>query len=134
MVFMNRLAWQEYRTFVNTSNLFQNVAVSIFFKTRYVSHILSTHTVPLTIWYHLFLEFWLVNTWIFAHWRHQRTVTRLENERQLKIRRGKKLGFQLSEKHPIFTSSVVDYFGIWCVCNYSRLWWESLHHIIFSSF
>ena len=39
-------------------------------------------TVPLSIWHHLFLDFWLVDTWIFPHWRHQRTVTRLENVRQ----------------------------------------------------
>ena len=51
------------------------------------------HTVRLTIWHHLFLEFWLVDTWFFIHWGHQRAVTRLENVRQLNIRRGKKLGF-----------------------------------------
>ena len=33
-------------------------------------------------------------------WRHQSAVTRLENIRQLNTRRGKKLGFQLSQKHP----------------------------------
>ena len=37
---------------------------------------------------HLFVEFWLVDTWLFAHWRHQRAVTRLKNVRQLNIRRG----------------------------------------------
>ena len=50
--------------------------------------------------YHLFLEFWLVDTSSFADWRHQRAVTCLENVRQSNIRRGKKLGFQLSHKHP----------------------------------
>ena len=60
----------------------------------------SMHIVGLTIWHHLFLEFWLVNIWFFAHWRHQRIVTHLENIRQLNIRRGKKLGFQLSYKQP----------------------------------
>ena len=59
------------------------------------------HIVRLTIWHHLFLEFWLVNTWFFAHWRHQRAVTRLENVRQLNIRRDKKLGFQLSHRQPL---------------------------------
>ena len=54
------------------------------------------HIVRLTIWHNLFLEFWLVNPWYFTHWRHQRAVTCLENVRQLNIRRGKKLGFQLS--------------------------------------
>ena len=49
----------------------------------------NLHTVCLTIWHHLFLEFCLVNTWFFAHWRHQRAVTRLENIRQLNIRRYK---------------------------------------------
>ena len=32
--------------------------------------------------------------------RHQRAVTRLENVRQLNIKRGKKLGFQLSYRQP----------------------------------
>ena len=58
------------------------------------------HIVRLTIWHHLFLEFWLVNTWFSAHWRRQRAVTRLENVRQLNLRRGKKLGFQLSHRQP----------------------------------
>ena len=52
--------------------------------------------VRLRIWHHLFLEFYF-----FAHWRHQRVVTRLENVRQLNIRRGKKLGFQLSHRQPL---------------------------------
>ena len=43
----------------------------------------------LTICHHLFLEFWLINTWFFAHWRHQLAVTRLENVRQLNITRVK---------------------------------------------
>ena len=50
---------------------------------------------------HLFVEFWLVDTWLFAHWRHQRAVTRLKNVRQLNIRRGIKLGFQLSQSQPL---------------------------------
>ena len=37
-----------------------------------------SNKVRLTIWHQLFLEFWLVNTWFFAHWRRQRTVTRLK--------------------------------------------------------
>ena len=45
---------------------------------------------------HLFFEFWLVNTWFFAHWRNQHAGTRLENVRHLNKRRSKKLGFQLS--------------------------------------
>ena len=60
-----------------------------------------SHIVRLTIWYHLLLEFWLVDTWFFAQWRQQRAVTCLENVRQLNIRRGKKLGFQLSNKQPL---------------------------------
>ena len=51
--------------------------------------------------HHLFLEFWLVYTWFFTHWRHHRAVTRLENVRQSNIRRDKKLGFQLSHKHSV---------------------------------
>ena len=64
----------------------------------------ALHTVPLTIWHHLFLEFWLVDTWIFAHWRHQCAVTRLENVRKLNIRRG----FQLSQKHPLNMKCPLD--------------------------
>ena len=51
---------------------------------------------------HLFLEFWLVDTWLFADWRHRRAVTRLENVRQSNIWRGKKLGFQMSHEHPLY--------------------------------
>ena len=47
------------------------------------------------MWHHLFLEFWLVDTWLLAYWRYQRAATRLENVRQLNIRQGKKLGFKL---------------------------------------
>ena len=61
----------------------------------------ATHIVPLTIWHHLFLKFWLVDTWFFTHWRHQRAVTHLENVRQLNIGRGKKPGFQLSHAQPL---------------------------------
>ena len=60
-----------------------------------------SHIVRLTIWYHLLLEFWLVDTWFFAQWRQQRAVTCLENVRQLNIRRDKKLGFQLSHRQPL---------------------------------
>ena len=56
--------------------------------------------VRLTIWHQLLLEYWFVDTWCFAHPRDQRTVTRLENVLQLNIRRGKKLGFQLSHRQP----------------------------------
>ena len=61
----------------------------------------NLHIVRLTIWHHLFLEFWLITTWFFAHWRHQRVVTRLENVRQLNIRRCKKLGFHLPHRQPL---------------------------------
>ena len=70
--------------------------------------IFALHTVPLTIWHYLFLEFWLVDTWIFVHWRHQCAVTCLENLRQLNIRRGKKLAFQLSQKHPLNMKCPLD--------------------------
>ena len=59
------------------------------------------HLVRLTIWHRLFLEFWLVNTWFYAYWHHQRAVTCLNNVRQLIIRRGKKQGFQLSHRQPL---------------------------------
>ena len=45
--------------------------------------LITLHIVPLTIWHHLFLEFWLVDTWSFAHPQDQRAATRLENVRQL---------------------------------------------------
>ena len=41
--------------------------------------------------HHVFLEFWLVDTWFFADWRQHSAVTRLENVRQSNIRRVKKL-------------------------------------------
>ena len=63
------------------------------------------HIVRLTMRHHLFLKFWLVDTWFFADWRHHRAVTRLENVRQSNIRRGKKLGVQFSQKHPPFIDS-----------------------------
>ena len=71
------------------------------------------HTVPLIIWHHLFLKFWLVDTWFFAHWPHQGAVTRLENVHQLNVSWDKNLGFQLSQKHPHGVSSVIckSYFG-----------------------
>ena len=60
-----------------------------------------THIVCLTIWYHLFLEFWLVvDTWFFAHRCNQRALTCLENVNQLNIRRGKKQGFSMSHRQP----------------------------------
>ena len=58
------------------------------------------HVVRLTIWHQVFLEFWLVDTLLFARPRDQRAVTRLENVRQLNKRRRKKLGFQLSHRQP----------------------------------
>ena len=57
------------------------------------------------MWHHLFLEFWLVHTWVLAHWHHRRAVTLLENICQLNIIRDKKLGFQLSHTHPLNSSS-----------------------------
>ena len=81
----------------------QNLPREVDFKTWGGS---SMHIVRLTMRHHLFLEFWLVGTWYFAHWRHHRDVTRLENVRQSSIRRGKKLGFQLSHKHPLWFEAV----------------------------
>ena len=45
--------------------------------------LINLHIVPLTIWYHLFLEFWLVDTWFFAHPQDQCAATCLKNVRQL---------------------------------------------------
>ena len=61
------------------------------------------NTFTLTMRHYLFFEFWLVDTWFFTHWRHHHAVTRLENVRQSNIRRGKRLGFQLSLKHPLMS-------------------------------
>ena len=44
---------------------------------------------------------------IFRSRRHQRAVNRLENVRQLNIRRGKKPGFQLSHRQPPSLHSLV---------------------------
>ena len=62
---------------------------------------LHKHIVPLAIWNHLFLEFWLVDTWLFTQSRDQRAVTCLENVQELNIRWGKKLDFQLSHTQPL---------------------------------
>ena len=69
------------------------------------------HIVRLTIWHQLFLEFWLVDTWFFAHWRDQRVVTCLENVRQLNIRQGKKLGFQFSHRQPLYSRNGAPHFS-----------------------
>ena len=57
------------------------------------------HIVPLAIWHHLF-TFWLVDTGFFAHSCDQRAVIRLDNARQLNIRKDKKLFFQMSHTQP----------------------------------
>ena len=61
-----------------------------------------------------FLKFWLVSTWFFAHWRHQRAV------RQLNIRRGKKLVFQLSHRQPLTSkTSTVSFIKLFIqIINY----------------
>ena len=46
------------------------------------------YAVPLTMRHHLFHEFWLVDTWFFAFWRHHRAVTRLGNGKRLHIAMG----------------------------------------------
>ena len=67
------------------------------------------HMVRLTIWDHLFLEFSLVSNWFFAHRRHQRALTRLENVRQINIRRGRELGFPGLEAY-IYTNFSQPFF------------------------
>ena len=75
--------------------------VLYYLRLSFDTFICLVHIARLTIWNHLFSEFCLVDTWVFAHWRFQRAVTRLENVRQLDIRRDKKLSFQLSDtQHP----------------------------------
>ena len=56
------------------------------------------HIVRFTIWNQLFLLFWLVNTWFFAHPLDQRAVTHFENVSQLNITPGKKLVLELSHR------------------------------------
>ena len=62
-----------------------------------------------TMRHHLLLEFWMLNSSFFANWRHHRAVIRLENVRQSNIRRGKKLGFQLSHKLPRCESKCINF-------------------------
>ena len=69
----------------------------------------ANHLVRLTIWYQLFLEFWLVDTWLFAHPRDQRAVTRLEYVRLLNISRGKKLSVQWSHRQPIVVETLESF-------------------------
>ena len=69
---------------------------------QYKLHALTrAYSLTITIWHHLFLKFWLANTWFFAHWHHQSVVNRLEDVRQLNIKRGQKLDFQLSHRQPL---------------------------------
>ena len=51
------------------------------------------HIARLTIRLHIFLELWLVDTWLFADTRPRRAVTLLENVVQSTLRRGKKPDF-----------------------------------------
>ena len=89
--------------------------------TEYSQKWTTLHIVRLTIWHHLFLEFWLVKTWFFAHWRQQCVATRLENTRQLNIRRGKSLGFQLWHRQPL-------------CCNINKSWHFVKSYILNTSF
>ena len=74
---------------------------------------LTFYPVRVTTWYQLFLEFWLVHTWIFAHWRHQRAVTHFENVRQLNESWGKKLDINLLHKQPLFIQPLFLYPFFW---------------------
>ena len=92
------------------------------------------HIVHLTIWHQLFLiaEYWLVDTWFFAHPRDQRAVTRLENVHQFNKKRGKKLGFELSHRQPLI--------GVFAGIQYNRAWIihstfsEALERLLMSRF
>ena len=65
--------------------------------------------ISITIWHHLFLEFSLVDTWFFAHWRHQRVVTRLQNIRQLNIRRVKNFFRTRTSRDGVNTTLATDF-------------------------
>ena len=80
------------------------------------------HIVPLTIWKQLFLEYWMIRTWSFAHPQNQRAVTRLKNARQLSIRRGKKLGFQLFYRQPLITKFATEVFTNNTTTMVIKLW------------
>lgn len=67
----------------------------------YLSNFRYKHRVHVIIGYQLFLEFWSVHTWVFAHRRLQRAVTRLENVFQLIKRWEKKLDINLLHKQPL---------------------------------
>ena len=69
---------------------------------KWLSLLKYYHIVRLTIWHHLLLEFSLVSTWFSPNRRHQRAVTRLEIVRQLNIRKDEKLGFQWSQRQPLW--------------------------------
>ena len=61
------------------------------------------HIVRITVWHHLFLEFWLVNTWFCSvkaptYWASPRGCT------PLNTRRDKKLGFQLSHRQRLWVA------------------------------
>ena len=89
-----------------------------------------THLVHLTMRHHLFLVFWLVDIWFFTCWCHHSAVTCLENVLQSNIRRGKKLGFQLSHKHRLWTkaprqSGKLGLAQLWFVIHRKKL--EEVH-------
>ena len=61
------------------------------------------HIVRITVWHHLFLEFWLVNTWFYSvkaptYWISPRGCT------PLNTRRDKKLGFQLLHRQRLWVA------------------------------
>ena len=69
------------------------------------------------------------STWYFAHWRHQRAVTRFKNVHQLNIRREKKLGFQLSHRQP--PNMIVKSRAF--VAKNSRIWYNDTMQVCFTS-
>ena len=91
----------------------------------------SIHIVRLAIRGHLFLQFWLVDTWTFAHPRDHRAVARLENVRQLNIRRGKKLSFQLSHRQPVW-SNILFFFITPSIVSTEQLFPNQLLFRVFS--
>ena len=103
----------------------------------------NSHTVRVTNWYQLSLEFRLTHTWIFAHWRHQRIVTRLENVQQLKKRWGRKLYINFLHRQPLrylILLKVILYFFIkmknarYLVLSYFRRYWFTLSKLTWKKF
>ena len=103
------LTWMNTKTYLKHLKKNLRIAVTIF---RYSSYSTSDNVTPP-------ISGVLIGQYlIFADWRHQRAVTRLENVRQSNITRDKKLGVQLSHRHPLFICNELQIYNeSWFVMN-----------------